>query len=494
MTELICAGWVLDGKGRQFKEYGLLVEEGKILQMGPDRELLRRYPRVKVTKSTDWVLAPGYLDAHDHGRALSPFWFGVRDCPLELWIPRLSAVAVPPYEAALYDGIQLAKSGVTTVVHCHNPLDIKEMERELLDVARGYLDAGIRVVLCPPYTDQNALVYEDREVFLESLPPDQREEFQSILLDKPMELGEYFDLIQGLREKLNEEIETGRVEIQLHPVGGQWCSDEALIQIRDYGIKHRMRVHMHLLETRYQRIYGYKRWRKSTVAHLEEIGVLGPWLTLAHGIWMEESDWDLLRKWKVKVVTNPSSNLRLSSGVLPLQKMRERGVACGIGLDGCTLDDDQDYGRELRLAACNPGVLGVTAQITAREVMEMAYQFGAEAVGGNLSGGSLKAGERADFICFSQRKLEFPYADSSLTLEEKILKRGGRRTIEAVYCGGKRIIHRGESTSAVERSVGEAIAQWIQERSSSAGISEGLMGALRDFYRRWEESERGIVQ
>lgn len=107
---------------------------------------------------------------------------------------------------------------------------------------------------------------------------------------------------------------------------------------------------MHLLETRYQRTYARQRWAISFPQHLDAIGALGPWLTLAHMVWVAPDDLPLLAERGVGVAHNPSSNLRLRSGIAPPRAMLTAGVQVGIGLDGQALNDDQDMLRELRLA------------------------------------------------------------------------------------------------------------------------------------------------
>ena len=76
MGELICAGWLLDGTGEQHKDWGILFQGQQVRDVGPATELLQTYPDSKVREEPGWVIAPGYLDAHDHGRALSPFGSG----------------------------------------------------------------------------------------------------------------------------------------------------------------------------------------------------------------------------------------------------------------------------------------------------------------------------------------------------------------------------------------------------------------------------------
>ena len=84
------------------------------------------------------------------------------------------------------------------------------------------------MALCPPYTDQNSLIYTDREEFSQTLEPDCAEAFSGMIQDEPMALQEYFTLVEELKQELAEEIQQKRVDVQLHPVGGQWCSDQAL--------------------------------------------------------------------------------------------------------------------------------------------------------------------------------------------------------------------------------------------------------------------------
>ncbi len=487
MTELISAGWLLDGRGNQYQNWGMVIENSRIKEMGEAKELQRKYPEAKRFCKKNWIVAPGYLDAHDHGRAISPFWFGARDCPLEIWIPQLGKVAVPAYEAALYDGVLLAKSGVTTVVHCHNISDVQRIKEELLDTVRGYTDAGIRVVLCPPYTDQNALIYGDRSQFMASLDEKQRDEFSNMVTDAPLSLTDYLKLVEELKEEMKDLIHKEMAAIQLHPVGGQWCSDEALAEIKAYAQKNRMRIHMHLLETKYQKIYGQKNWGKSIVAHFEEIGFLGPWLTIAHAVWLTEEDRQILKRNQVKVVTNPSSNLRLRSGIFSLQEMVQSGITCSVGLDGCALDDDQDYGRELRLALYNPAVSGIQAQVTHDQIAEMAYQGGSKAIGESFSSGELAVGKLADFICYDGEKLDFPYADDSLTWQEKIIQKGTRDKIDAVYCGGRKIVEQQHSLTANEEETGMILSRFAEEKKTERNsVSDSLLQAIAQFYQRWE--------
>ncbi|MDR3295282.1 MAG: amidohydrolase family protein [Clostridiales Family XIII bacterium] len=255
MRTIFCAGRIYDGD-RLWRDYAVSVVNGAVETVGPVAKLTAEHPEADIVQKETWFLLPGLIDAHDHGRALSPLAFGVLDRSLERWIPELCKVPpVSAYALALFDGLQLACSGVSTVLHCHNAADWQSIESELTETVRGYNDAGIRVALCPPYIEQNSLIYYGREAFLSALPADLRGEAMSLICDRPYSLDCYFEMLDRLAEKLRPQREAGMANILLHPVGGQWCGDESLLRIKAYSRTHAMPVHMHLLETRYQKIW-----------------------------------------------------------------------------------------------------------------------------------------------------------------------------------------------------------------------------------------------
>ena len=85
------------------------------------------------------------------------------------------------------------------------------------------------------------------------------------------------------------------------------------------------------------------------VKFLDAIGLLSPRLTVAHGVWLDDADCELLAEREVTVVTNAACNLRLRSGIAPLARLAAFGVAVAVGLDGLALNDNQDYLTDLRL-------------------------------------------------------------------------------------------------------------------------------------------------
>ena len=494
MKYLIAPAYLWDGSSEKVQtDTAFVVEDGKVIWKGSFADGKEKMPEAEVIQK-DWLILPGFIDAHDHGRAVSPTGFGVYDCSLELWLQDLWKLPALDHKiAARFDGLQLISSGVTTVLHSHNPNRWENLVPELVQAAQGYLEAGLRCILCPPYLDQNKGIYTERELFQQSLPTELRRNFAEGIHDRIFTIEEYLEKIEELEKRLAPEIRAGMVEIQLHPNGGQWCSDEALLRMKDYAIAHQMRIHMHLLETKYQQIYAQKTWGCSFIRHYAEIGFLGEWLSCAHMIWLTPEDEELLAKYHVMVVNNPSSNIRLRSGIFPLRELKQKNVPMGIGLDGCALDDDQDYLRELRIAYFNNAAVGVNAEVTPEETLRMATISGANIAGGRLSPGVIEVGKAADFVGISAEALRKPYADAETDMLDLLIHRGTRKTVAVVYVQGRQV-YAAENYEENYRTAAEALNREIRSLREQTPIvpkpwKQEIIEKMREFYRKWEDPE-----
>jgi cytosine/adenosine deaminase-related metal-dependent hydrolase len=251
---------------------------------------------------------------------------------------------------------------------------------------------------------------------------------------------------------------------------------------------------MHMLETHYQAIYARKTWGRSFIRHLHDLGVLSPLLTLAHMVYADEADYDLLYEHRVGVVHNPSSNLRLRSGIMPLASMDGSLRNIGIGLDGQSLDEDQDYWRELRLAwtlGNRPGA--ASRDLSADAVLDMGSHDGAEVTfvepDWDFYGDCL-----ADLILLDwQSAVGFwtPDANYAVSFADVLLRRANRSHVRHVMANGEWVIRDGQSTQADEAALAEEL------REALAGVNRDLMRqraaqlaalgkSLRAFYADWD--------
>ncbi len=132
---------------------------------------------------------------------------------------------------------------------------------------------------------------------------------------------------------------------------------------------------------------------------LEEQGILDAHCVAAHCVHVNREEMQIMAAHHVGVAHNPTSNLKLASGIAPVIEMMDAGVDVGIGTDGASSNNDLDMFEETRLAALLPkGVLRNPLALPAQEAIAMATIYGARVLGMEKLIGSLEAGKRADII------------------------------------------------------------------------------------------------
>ena len=163
---------------------------------------------------------------------------------------------------------------------------------------------------------------------------------------------------------------------------------------------------MHLLETRYQREWADANFPGGIVAYLDSIGFLSERLTLAHCTWARAEELDLLAERRVTISVNTSSNLHLRSGIAPLVEMVKRGCRVALGLDGATLDEDDDALREMRLADLLHAGTGFRIDVDRTALLDALLVNGRRSVTNRDDGGTLAANAPADVLIIDWEKLD----------------------------------------------------------------------------------------
>lgn len=485
---MLRARYLLTGAHAELIEDGAIAwQADKICAAGSYGALRNQFPEAPCREFSNHVVMPGLVNAHDHGRGLGTLQMGVADGPLEEWISGLFALrAVDPYLAALYDGLILLSAGVTTTTHQHNPCDWRFLHEELLETARGYRDAGIRACIGIPLMDQNTLSYIGTDPFLERLP-------------RPLAAALRNAGFAGSLPPPADLISTGRTlaktwkDNKLHwlcwgPVGPQWCSDGLLEQLVTEAEGNP--VHIHTLETKTQRGYGLRKYGKSPVTHLRDIGLLKPNVTCAHCVWLDEDDISALAASGAKVAHNPSSNLRLRSGIARTVRLLDAGVQVGLGLDGQALNDDQDIWQEMRLAKglaferCASG-----AFVSGRDVLSMATKDGAAITGGPLRG-ELLPGNMADLLAIRLDRIVGPYLDVRIGILDAVLGRAKPLDIDTVIVGGETRVDggnpAGQQLNEVQARLASALgAPKLEGQLLRETLAAQLGPYLQDLYAGW---------
>jgi 5-methylthioadenosine/S-adenosylhomocysteine deaminase len=321
------------------------------------------------------LLIPSLVNAHDHGYGIRTIDFGGLDDALEAWIPSLRLrPRTEPYLEALVAFSRLALTGVGATMHCHNSLNVDRLAEEAKAVIRAATDVGIRLGLSCPLLDYDAWAYGGGP---EQLRRHLSEADWTALSSSIPNYAPIARQIEAVEQVAAENVNP-MVDVQFGPIGPQWCSNALLEAIAEASSLTGRRIHMHLLESPRQRKWLDRRFPQGIVRYLDQIGFLSPRLAVAHGVQLREDELDLLAERGVQLVSNPSANLRLRSGIAPLRTMARSGPEFAIGLDGAGLGDDQDLWSELRLAYLLHGGHDLSRSFTAARVFDAAINVGAK--------------------------------------------------------------------------------------------------------------------
>jgi 5-methylthioadenosine/S-adenosylhomocysteine deaminase len=144
------------------------------------------------------------------------------------------------------------------------------------------------------------------------------------------------------------------------------------------------------------------------IAFFESIGFLDGPTIAAHVVWPTETEIPILAERRVGVIHNPTSNMKLASGISPVTGMLRAGVLVGLGTDGAASNNDLDMWEEMRLAAFLQKVDRMNPEVmSAQTVLTMATSGGAEAIGLHDQIGALSIGMKADLIQVSFDDVHF---------------------------------------------------------------------------------------
>jgi 5-methylthioadenosine/S-adenosylhomocysteine deaminase len=174
---------------------------------------------------------------------------------------------------------------------------------------------------------------------------------------------------------------------------------DQLRKTREAAMELGVPISIHLSESPYEVQYSKDNYGKTSIEMFEEIGFFeGPTIA-AHVVWPTEQEIPILARREVGVIHNPTSNMKIASGIAPVSDMLEAGVRVGLGTDGAASNNDLDMWEEMRLAALLQKVDRMDPQaLPATTVLRMATIGGATAIGLGNTVGSLEPGKRADII------------------------------------------------------------------------------------------------
>ncbi|KPQ27620.1 MAG: amidohydrolase family protein [Marinobacter excellens HL-55] len=365
----INARWLIPVQpfGVVWEHQAVILQGSRIAAVLPQTEADKAYRTRETIDLNDHVVLPGLINLHGH-TAMSLFRGMADDLPLMTWLNDHIWPAEGKFvsEQFVLDGSRLAmaemlRTGTTTFSDMYFFPEI---------TAQAAHDVGMRAQVCFP------------------------------LMDMPTVWG------SGPEEYLRKGaalIEEWRNDDYIMPAIGPHApytvSDQPLSSAVELSAQTGAAIQLHLHETAFEVEDAVKNTGKRPLARMAELGVLGSNTQCVHMTQINDADLELLASSGAHIVHCPESNLKLASGLCPVQKLIDGGINVTIGTDGAASNNDLDLFGELKTAAMIAKVVaGDASALSAHLALEMATMNGARALGRNHELGSLVAGKLADLI------------------------------------------------------------------------------------------------
>lgn len=450
----------------------LTLADGRIASVAPG------------TAADPTLAMPVLVNAHDHARPVRASSFGAAGKPLELWLSTLALL--PPIDPYLAAAASLGRSALggagVVMVHHTRFRSFAAVPDEAAATARAARDVGVRIGFAVAMRDRNPLVYGPSDAVLNALPDDARAEIAARVSAPAPDVPAQIRLVDEVDAALGEG-----VRAQYGPTGPQWCSDELLVAVAEASGLTGRRVHMHLLETRYQREWADRQDKPvGLVRWLADIGLLSPRLTLAHCTYARPDELELIAQSGATIAVNTSSNLQIRSGIAPLAAMHRAGCRVALGLDGLGLDEDDDALREMRLAHLLHRGCGFSHEFGDADILAMATRNGRPAVLGEEEGGRIASGEPADLLLLDMDRLDEDRLPITPEPGGLLLARGTRHHIAEVIVGGRSIAKGGRLAGidheALTRELLAEVRHGMGGSGRLAAALPHLEAAMRDHF------------
>lgn len=466
------------------------VAGNTIAAVGTFAELSRRFPHAAAVGGDGDLLIPGLINGHGHGRGLTDFQRGGLDNTLESWLfDTRKYLPVAVYDDLAFSAVRLLKAGVTTSMHNHLLQDPAGFEREFDEGLRAYRDAGQRVQFNPAVRDRNPFIYGDNAAFVERLPADLRRVLTAPPPPGSLGAANFVPAVLALHRAHDADM----ARIGFGPLAPQWCSDDLLNEIRAASDRIEAPIHIHAVQSIFQKIYGLTAHGKTLIRHMRDIGFLSPRVVIGHCVWPTLDDIRILAEAGAGVTHHPSCNLRVRNGISPAFHMLAAGVNVGLGLDGKSINDDDDLIQEMKVCYLLhrlPSLELDSPCITARQVFRMATETNAALLGYGGRLGRLAPGALADMALLDYRAICHPFVDPSHDPIDVLMYRGAGRHVHTVMVDGKIVVRDGRVLTVDEAAIAARLRDAAARPRTEAQLAlvrtmDALKAQVKTHYAGW---------
>ena len=385
----------------------IFIRAGKIEQIAGGIDLID----CDVFDADDYIVIPGLIQTHVH-LCQALFRNLADDLPLLDWLER----KILPYEnkhtpeslsvSARLALAELIKSGTTTI------MDFGTIRYQQV-IFEELASSGIRAFAGKTMMDSG------------DMPVSMKEKTSDSLTESEALANQWHNF------------DNGRLKYVFTPRFVLTCSEEMLIESGELAKRFDTLLHTHASENREETRLVMEKFGERNIILFDKLGVADKNLCLAHCIWTDEKEANLLKEREIKVLHCPSANLKLGSGIAPIPEYLKRGIQVSIGADGAPCNNNMDVFIEMRLASLIQKPIHGPEAMPALETFKLATINGARALGLENSIGSIETGKIADLTFIKKNQVHsIPYEN----IYSKLVYSTQSSDVEHVMINGKWIL------------------------------------------------------
>lgn len=401
---------ILDGAMEKAVRGHILVSKGRIDSILSADQTPPAADKI-VSGHGRMAVIPGFVNAHTHAAMTLVRGLG-EEAPLMEWLQK----KVWPVEAKLTaDHIYWGTLSAMLEMLAGGTTCFADMYFEMERVAEAAFGAGMRAALC-------------RGIMADSNDPGKVDRS----LQNNLELAERWHGREGL------------ITVQLGPHAPYTVPLNDMKKITEAAIDRGLGIHLHFLETEWELSYLKDELKATPESYLKDTGLVNaPYVVLAHAVWLDPKLADTMSLSNMTLVHNPCSNLKLGSGVMPLNDWLERDVPIALGTDGASSNNRLDMWEEMRTAALlHKGVNKDPLRVTALEALRMATYEGARAFGFTQKG-MIREGWMADLVLVDLDQPHYIGVDEE-NLATYIVYAGSSADVRGTMVNGKWLYRNGD--------------------------------------------------
>lgn len=435
IDHIIHAKWIItcEEDNKILENHALVIKKGVIKAILPSETAKQHYTATSIQHYSTHAILPGFINAHTHV-PMNYFRGLADDLALMDWLNNHIWPAEKKWvshefvkDASLFAMAEMIRSGTT----CFNDMYFfLKATAEATDIAgiRGHI--GITIIDFPTPWAQTT--------------------------------DEYF--AKGL-EFYEEYKQHDRITATLAPHAPYTVADKNLLRVKEIAEQYNLKINLHTQEAAPEIEQSLEQFKLRPLKRLEQLGLVTPRLIAIHMTQIDEEDLAILQNGKPSIVHCPQSNMKLASGICPVEKLRSYGINVALGTDGAASNNDLNMLGEMRTAAFLAKVATQNpTSLPAEEALKMATINGAKALGIDHITGSLTIGKAADFIAINLEEIETLPLYHPISL---IVYAASRHQVTDVWVAGKQLMKNRKLLTMDEKELMTKAQSWGKKISHS---------------------------